>query len=554
MLLQAAAQFILSEGEGVNETPLKMVVFKVDTPTPFPLSSTGKKVKITRTEARRLIPQFYAKPIYATPNLSGGHKSKEKTVIGVVTGAHIADNNDFIVHGVGYEGDHPGLFAYLRTHQGEVGNSYEFLAAEMREEGDYLVPSMLSVKGVLVAFQSEVANGEMSRLLAASKDVFQVRDGEQFPSSAFLYVPDPEKPSTWKLPYKEMVKGELKVTPASLSRAAMALSKAGFRGQQVDMPEGDRQRMKVKLRQLYRTHTGKVPDKIEKLLAMYTKVADLPTAVKKLSPTQQAVWMRVYNGVYKDYTKAGDKNYDEKKSLSQNRERFASALAWAQVHRTKEEKSTMSASFSERVKGIFNSFLPEHPEKTMEVWEFASSAKELEEDRNSLKQVVASLEQRIEDMETEYLAERNVSEEELTTLTAKLSDLSAQLGKTQAEAEELRAKIKEYEDAVSAAEEEQEEHLAEMVKKLEAISDKVPWSDLLRGKLDEATLTSTSNAFSPAETAMLAAGKEVAENPFRKALKQARETSQGDSQLFRSSFDEALQSIYASLGVTQEVQ
>jgi len=77
-------------------------------------------------------------------------------------------------------------------------------------------------------------------------------DGKEYPAAAYLYVPDPDKPSTWKLRIKEYVGDTLKVTREQLGRAAAALSPGGFRGNRVELPSGEVAKVKAKLRSLYR--------------------------------------------------------------------------------------------------------------------------------------------------------------------------------------------------------------------------------------------------------------------------------------------------------------
>lgn len=77
---------------------------------------------------------------------------------------------------------------------------------------------------------------------AVDKAPTKTVDGESFPAAAFAYVPDPDKPSSWKL--------RLFDTPADVgagrpsitltAAAAMALSPTGFRGNRVDLPAGAR--------------------------------------------------------------------------------------------------------------------------------------------------------------------------------------------------------------------------------------------------------------------------------------------------------------------------
>ena len=53
------------------------------------------------------------------------------------------------------------------------------------------------------------------------------------PASCFAYVPDPDKPSTWKLRYRNK---DGSVSPSHLSAAVAALSPGGFRGRRVEIP------------------------------------------------------------------------------------------------------------------------------------------------------------------------------------------------------------------------------------------------------------------------------------------------------------------------------
>ncbi len=78
----------------------------------------------------------------------------------------------------------------------------------------------------------------------------KTEDGEDYPAAAFAYVPDPEKPSEWKLRLWE--DSEKKVTRAQLGRAAAALSPGGFRGQKVSIPSADLPTVKRKIRGEYR--------------------------------------------------------------------------------------------------------------------------------------------------------------------------------------------------------------------------------------------------------------------------------------------------------------
>ena len=91
----------------------------------------------------------------------------------------------------------------------------------------------------------------------------KTEDGKEYNSSAYLVVPDPDKPSTWKLRIQETPG---KVTVAQLGRAAAALSSGGFRGNPVQLSGGERKKAKAKLRGLYTSHgvaEADIPDAVK---------------------------------------------------------------------------------------------------------------------------------------------------------------------------------------------------------------------------------------------------------------------------------------------------
>lgn len=74
----------------------------------------------------------------------------------------------------------------------------------------------------------------------------KTEDGVQYPAEAFAYVPDPEKPSTWKLRLWE--DPEKKETPRQVGMAIAALSPGGFRGNRVEIPKEDFPKVKERIR------------------------------------------------------------------------------------------------------------------------------------------------------------------------------------------------------------------------------------------------------------------------------------------------------------------
>lgn len=81
------------------------------------------------------------------------------------------------------------------------------------------------------------------------KAVTKREQGKNFPASDFAFVPDRNKPSTWKLRLTESPGG--KPTAAQVGRAVAALGK-GFRGRKVQLPAEARSRVVAKVRAAWR--------------------------------------------------------------------------------------------------------------------------------------------------------------------------------------------------------------------------------------------------------------------------------------------------------------
>ncbi len=99
------------------------------------------------------------------------------------------------------------------------------------------------IKALLHAAESGTTKLDVTEALTQSVD------GVGFPASDFAYVPDPEKPSTWKLRLTKEPGGP--PDPGIVGAACAALGK-GFRGQRVDIPAEDLPAVKRKLRAAWR--------------------------------------------------------------------------------------------------------------------------------------------------------------------------------------------------------------------------------------------------------------------------------------------------------------
>ena len=93
-------------------------------------------------------------------------------------------------------------------------------------------------------------------------------DGEDFPAEAFAYVPDPERPSTWKLRLWDSL--EERETAAQVGRALAALGPGGFRGNRVQLPQEAVEGVKRKVLAAWRrTHPDASRDEEPEVLKAY---------------------------------------------------------------------------------------------------------------------------------------------------------------------------------------------------------------------------------------------------------------------------------------------
>lgn len=99
----------------------------------------------------------------------------------------------------------------------------------------------------------------------AERKPVKTENGMEFPAEAYAYVPDPEKPSTWKLRLWE--DPEQKETPRQVGMAVAALSPGGFRGNRVEIPPEDLPKVKARVRAAWKkVHPDADPEDMPPIL------------------------------------------------------------------------------------------------------------------------------------------------------------------------------------------------------------------------------------------------------------------------------------------------
>lgn len=116
----------------------------------------------------------------------------------------------------------------------------------------------------------------------AKEKKFKTEGGKRYFASDYAYVPDPDKPSTWKLRLVEEPGGP--VTKAMLGRAAVAFSPGGFRGNKVQIPVGDVAKVKARIRSEYEklgVDPESIPPSVQKELDMTNRWITVSTVARK---------------------------------------------------------------------------------------------------------------------------------------------------------------------------------------------------------------------------------------------------------------------------------
>jgi len=144
----------------------------------------------------------------------------------------------------------------------DQGNDLDFIVEKVvvERDGEFCVMSEDGSRSFGCYPSKQEAEARLAQVESfrdMNKAVTKREDGEDFPASAFAYVPDPEMPSTWKLRLWDSL--DERETVAQVSRAVAALSPSGFRGNRVQIPAEDLASVKAKVRAAWRKVNG--PDR-----------------------------------------------------------------------------------------------------------------------------------------------------------------------------------------------------------------------------------------------------------------------------------------------------
>lgn len=107
-----------------------------------------------------------------------------------------------------------------------------------------------------------------------TKSPIKRENGIDYPAKDYAWVPDPSKPSTWKL---RLTETPGKTSLAQLGRAAAALSAGGFRGQKAQIPSSALSVVKRRIRAEYRklgVPETSIPSSVKKSFTVWKSLED----------------------------------------------------------------------------------------------------------------------------------------------------------------------------------------------------------------------------------------------------------------------------------------
>ena len=259
--------------------------------------------------------------------------------------------------------------------------------------------------------------------------------GQAYPASDFAYVPDPEKPSTWKLRLTSTPGGS--PDPGIVGAAAAALG-PGYRGNKVQIPTADRSAVVARVRRAWRKAN---PDKED---------SEMPSGIKKSDGD-----INVCDLIAKMYVDPSDgaMSFAEVLDLEMQSHQYyemmeaVCPLVYAMETSLKSIAGDASYSLEERMnmmRSTVESFMSQVREKMAEaedmITEMAYKLEEEPEMAKTIKQLNEENERLAAELKEAKKASGTANTEELDALKAQLEEVNKQLETLKSERDAAVAK------------------------------------------------------------------------------------------------------------------
>ena len=172
----------------------------------------------------------------------------------------------------------------------------ECVTSIMQDDSLTIDQKKLKISNALDQYKNALLGSDIIKA-EDSSEKYQTRGGVKYPSSCFLYVPDKNKPSTWKLLYRTP---DGKISPTFVSAACAAFSETGFRGNKVQLPTDAVTDVKSKLRAAWKEA---FPDKSED---------EMPESIKKGEETvDDSMLNKIIDAIKKAFRKSEPEGQDD---------------------------------------------------------------------------------------------------------------------------------------------------------------------------------------------------------------------------------------------------
>lgn len=231
---------------------------------------------------------------------------------------------------------------------------------------------------------STVDDGDnpLARIMLYKRGAFKTEFGRQFPMGDYAYVPDPTKPSTWKLRLTADPGGG--VNARIVGAAVAALGPTGFRGRKVQIPSKDLPKVKAKVLAAWKS--------------LHPDAKELPASLTKMNAVEEKAVFKLYMLGEKGGI---DMSPEELEKRFEELEKSNAELADANAALTKRADDAEAAF--EKVKADHADLLEkakkgENP--------FAAKPDGEEEDEEMKKALPESIRKRMEEQDTEISKQR----------------------------------------------------------------------------------------------------------------------------------------------------
>lgn len=162
---------------------------------------------------------------------------------------------------------------------------------QLTDEYTSRLDSVQPVEKSFIVKDCVIEDGEVKTLVledSHEKSPIKRENGIDYPAKDYGFVPDPARPTTWRL---RLTESPGKVSLAQLGRASAALSAGGFRGQKAQIPAAALSAVKRRIRAEYRklgVPENKIPPAVKKAFSVWKSVDG------------QWRWFAVYSNNFRD--------------------------------------------------------------------------------------------------------------------------------------------------------------------------------------------------------------------------------------------------------------